>query len=120
MKTRIWIAFLAALLFLSLGAAALLYFGKAPAGRAEIYSDGTLTATVDLGADQVFTVSSPNGGRNTVTVRQGKIAVTQATCPDQWCVRQGFHNRGGSIVCLPNRLVIVFLSGEPAVDAPLR
>lgn len=120
MRTRYWILLIAALLLLSLGAAALLYYGKAPGNRAEIYSGGVLAATVDLGKDQVFTVTSPDGGSNTVTVRQGKIAVTQASCPDQWCVRQGFHNRGGDIICLPNRLRIVFQSEESNVDGSLR
>lgn len=120
MKTRSWIVLIAALLLVSLGAAALLYYGKTPGDRAEIYSGGTLAATVDLGKDQVFTVASPDGGSNTVTVRQGKIAVTQASCPDQWCVRQGFHNRGGDIVCLPNRLVITFPSGDSDVDGIIK
>jgi len=118
-KTRTWIAFLAALLFLSLGAAALLYFREAPSSKAEVYSDGALVAAVDLGQDQIFTVPSPNGGSNTVTVLQGKIAVTQASCPDHWCVRQGFRNRGGDIICLPNRLVITFPSDENGVDISL-
>ncbi len=119
MKTRSWILLISALLLLSLGTAALLYYGKTPGNRAEIYSGGTLVATVDLGKEQTFTVISPDGGSNTITVRQGKIAVTQASCPDQWCVRQGYRNRGGSIVCLPNRLVITFPSGSSEIDGSL-
>lgn len=119
MKTRSWILLIAVLLALSLGAAALLYLGEAPADRAEVYSDGVLIRTVRLAEDQSFTVTSPDGGSNTVTVRDGRIAVTHADCPDQWCVRQGFRAGGGDIICLPHRLVITFLSGEDGVDGML-
>ena len=65
---------------------------------------------------QEFTVTTPDGGVNTVTVQGGKIAVTQANCPDSYCMARGYCNAGAQIVCLPNRLVIRFL-GEQNIDA---
>ena len=56
-----------------------------PAARAQIVSDGNLVAVLDLNTPQEFTVSTERG-TNTVTVRDGKIAVTHADCPDQYCV----------------------------------
>ena len=67
-------------------------------------------------ADHEFTVTAPGGGTNTITVRDGHIAVTAATCPDHYCMHRGFCDRGTQIVCLPNRLVIRFL-GEQNIDA---
>ena len=116
MKTKTWILLLCLLLiacaFLSLF---LLRPGES-ANFAEVVSDGNVVKTVDLRMDQSFTVDAPNGGSNTVTVRDGRIAVTAADCPDHYCMERGFCSSGTPIVCLPNRLVIQF-QGEQSVDA---
>ena len=108
MKTKTWIILLAALL-LGSALASVPLLRSEPAGRAEITSGGDLFATVDLAVDQEFTVSAPGGGSNTITVKDGAIAVTAADCPDHYCMHRGFCNGGTQIVCLPNRLVITFL-----------
>ena len=116
MKTKFWIVLLVLLLAVSAAASLLLLKpGKIAAG-AEIYSGGKLVRTVSLAMDQEFTVPSPDGGFNTVTVKDGKIAVTSASCPDQYCARRGFCNSGSPIVCLPNGLVIQFITENPEVD----
>ena len=115
MKTRTWLLLLLALLTVSLGLGIVLLTAGPEAVRAEIRSDGELIATVDLRIDQEFTVTTPRGGENVITVRDGAIAVTQANCPDHYCMHRGFCKSGGSIVCLPNKLVISFV-GEQDVD----
>ena len=85
------------------------------AAQAEIWLDGELYKTVDLNKDQEFVVESPLGS-NTVTVRDGKIAVTAADCPDHYCVERGFCDGGAQIVCLPHRLIIKFV-GASEVDS---
>ena len=110
MKTRTWIILLCALLLLSVLACIPLLSSK-PAGRAKITSDGEMITIVDLKIDQQFTVESDRGGSNTITVKNGAIAVTEAECPDHYCMKRGFCNGGTQIVCLPNRLVISFLDG---------
>ena len=85
-----------------------------PAGQAQIWLDGELYKTVELNKEQEFTVTGPYG-TNTVTVKDGKIAVTAADCPDHYCMQRGFCDGGAQIVCLPNRLVIKFV-GEQKVD----
>ena len=114
MKTRTWIILLCALLLLSVLACIPLLSSK-PAGRAKITSDGEVITIVDLKIDQEFTVESSGGGSNTITVKDGAIAVTEAECPDHYCMKRGFCNGGTQIVCLPNRLVISFLD-EAEVD----
>ena len=42
-------------------------------------------------------------------------AVTQADCPDQYCVHQGFRSSGTPIVCLPHELIIEFVS-DPGLE----
>ena len=110
MKTRYWVMALAAILFVCI-AASLLLMGGSPAGRAEITSEGKVIKVVNLAIDQEFTVTTETG-INTITVRGGKIAVTEASCPDHYCMDRGFCNSGTQIVCLPNRLVITFLDEE--------
>ena len=114
MKTKYWIAILAGLLALSLGLSAFLLMPRQAAEYAEVTSYGKLIKTVDLRIDQEFTVAH-EGGSNTVTVSSGKIAVTEATCPDHYCMHRGFVNSGAQIVCLPNGLVISFV-GDMEVD----
>ena len=115
MKSRHWLVLIGGLLLvcliLSLG---LLWPGQA--AWAEIISDGTVIAVVDLRQDQQLRVTAPSGGENVVTVKEGKIAVTEASCPDHYCVRRGYCQGGREIVCLPNRLVIRFVMGTE-VDA---
>lgn len=115
MKTKTWILLLSALLAVCLGLSAFLLRPRNDAAFAEISSMGKVVKTIDLRIDQQFTVTTPQGGSNVVTVRGGKIAVTEANCPDHYCMDRGFCSGGTQIVCLPNRLVIRFL-GEQAID----
>ena len=113
MKTKYWVA-----LFVGTGAVCLLLSGlllrSEPARAVEIRSDGKLIATLPLSVDREIDV----GGHNTVTIRDGKVAVTQADCPDHYCMQRGFCDGGRDIVCLPNRLVIHFL-GPQEIDAAI-
>ena len=113
MNTKYWIAILTAVLVLCVGLS-LLTLGGEEASRAQITSGGKVIRTVDLAVDQTFTVET-EGGYNVVTVKDGKIAVTEANCPDHYCMARGFCNSGAQIVCLPNKLVIEFLS-EAEID----
>ena len=115
MKSKYWAAVLAALIIGCLALTFFIHSPAAPATHAEIRSGGNVIKTVDLAIDQEFAVEAPDGGINVVTVRSGKIAVTEADCPDQYCVRQGFCNSGVEIVCLPHTLVIRFV-GNTGVD----
>ena len=84
--------------------------------HAEISSHGSVVKTVDLRINQEFTIESGSDGYNVITVKDGKIGVSEATCPDHYCMKRGFCNSGTEIVCLPNRLTIRFL-GEQEIDA---
>ena len=110
MKTKYWVVLLAALLLICT-VLSVVFLRPGQAQQAEIWSDGKLIKTVLLSVDQEFTVESADGF-NTVTVRDGKIAVTAASCPDGYCMQRGFCQGGAQIVCLPNRLVIEFLAKQ--------
>lgn len=115
-KTKTWILLIAAIAAVCLGLSIFLLLPGDDAVYAEISSGGKIVRTVNLRIDQQFTVVGETGGSNTVTVRDGRIAVTAADCPDHYCMERGFCSSGTPIVCLPNRLVIQF-QGEQSVDA---
>ena len=115
MKTKYWIFLFAGLLVLCAVSGFSLLSPAEDAARAEIKSEGKVLRIVDLAINQEFEITTPAGGHNMVTVRDGKIAVTEANCPDHYCMDRGFVRGGTQIVCLPNRLVITFL-GPQEVD----
>ncbi len=115
MKTRYWVLLLALLLAVSLGLSVWLLAPGEAAAYVEISSQGQVIATLDLRVDQQLTVTTPEGGCNVVTIRDGCVAVTEANCPDGYCMARGFCSSGTQIVCLPNRLVIRFL-GQQQLD----
>lgn len=113
MKTKLWIGILAAVLLVCIGLSLwLLRPGQAAA--VEVWSEGKHIKTLPLSTAQTFTVETEKGV-NVITVENGKVAVTQASCPDKYCMARGFCSGGTQIVCLPNRLVLKF-TGETAVD----
>ena len=110
MKTKYWLMIFGAVAAVCI-ALSLPLLRQDQARFARITSKGETVKTVDLMIDQEFTVD----GKNTVTVKDGQIAVTWADCPDHYCMKRGFCDGGTDIVCLPNRLVIEFL-GEAEID----
>ena len=114
---RLCLLFLGVVAALCVLCAALIPFFAQPGATADILQNGTLLRTVSLDESVEFTVPAPNGGSNTVSVRDGSICVSHATCPDQVCVRQGWVNTDMTpIVCLPHGLVIQITGGDRELD----
>jgi len=113
-KTKIWIGIFAALLLICAGLSIWFLMPGEDAAMVEIWSDGVLIDTWSLAVDQSITVGYADA-YNVVSVKNGKVAVTEATCPDHYCMKRGYCNGGADIVCLPNRLVLKF-TGEQEVD----
>ena len=116
MKTRTWILIFALILAICLGAGFYVLLPREASTFAEITSQGQIVKTVDLRINQEVAVESSNGGYNILLVADGKIGVTEASCPDHYCMKRGFCNSGTEIVCLPNRMTIRFL-GPQEIDA---
>ncbi len=56
-------------------------------------------------------------GTNLIEIKNGKVRVIEASCPDKVDVKQGYiKNVGEIIVCVPNRLIIELKSGEENTD----
>lgn len=118
MKTKTWVLLLFALFLVLSGVVAWQYLGAKPAGTAQVWADGELVRTLDLSVDGEYRIETDRGW-NVLTVQDGKLAVTAASCPDGDCVRCGSRNADPPIVCLPNRLSIRF-SDPGEVDGVVR
>ncbi len=103
---------------LALAAAAAAYvLGNAVDARNAVIQDADgNTFAMPLSKDDVLTVAS-SAGTNVVEVQSGKVRVSEADCPNQDCVDQGWiSNAGQQIVCLPHKLV-VNITDEDAASA---
>ena len=114
MSTKIWICLLAVLMLVSLVGTLWLFHPAQQADTVTIISEGKVLYTLSLHLDQTLQIVSPKG-TNTITIQNGKAAVTEADCPDGHCMARGFCAGGAQIVCLPNRLVLQF-SGSQTID----
>ena len=111
------ILLVAALFVLALGAWVFMLCARQDGGEAVVTVNGEEISRLPLSRDTVLVVG---GGErvNTVVVENGEVFVSEASCPDHVCVRQGpARYDGQTIVCLPNRLVITVTGTGGGPDA---
>ena len=115
-KTKIWIAVLLSVVLLGL----LGFFALSRLGGgtiAVITVDGQEYQRIDLSrVTESYDIEiDTKYGHNTVHVEPGRIAVTQANCPDGICVRaRPAQYEGDTIVCLPNKTEIRIEGAAPS------
>ena len=77
----------------------------------QLYGAWALTEDIEVDIDTQY-------GHNHLTIKDGHAQVTDADCPDAVCVRHRAVSRvGQSILCLPHKVAVTVVGGEPAVDA---
>lgn len=99
---------------------AALFFGlvwhllhREPGAWAVVEVEGRETARYPLEEDCTIAIEGYDGGRNMLVIEDGCVHVTDASCPDKLCEKQGqISANGETIVCLPNRVVITVQGGE--------
>ena len=85
-------------------------------GRIRITVDGQLFGEYPLNEDQKIKIN----GTNTCRVRDGKAKMIEATCPDHLCIHMDeIGERGGMIICLPNKVIIEGIPSEEASSEDL-
>lgn len=110
MKTRTWILLFTLLAFVCLAFSLVFLFAPAR-DCAKVYTEEKLVLEIDLNKNGEYRVENGESW-NILTVKDGKISVSSASCPTQDCVRCGERNSGAPIVCLPNRMVVEFSNKE--------
>ncbi len=92
-----------------------LFFTYEAGDCAEIYVDGEMMGIYPLSVDTEIRVSA-DGGYNVIVIKDGRVDVTEADCPDGTCVRsRTVGGVGETIVCLPHKLT-VRIAGKEAAD----
>ena len=60
---------------------------------------------------------SLNGGTNHLEIKDGKVRMADANCPDKLCVKQGWvWYTGQCLTCLPNKINVTVVGGDDSVD----
>ena len=89
-----------------------LFFGKEGI-KARIAQPGGIITELDLNKETELHLDDGLGGTNTVVVKDGKLSVTEANCPDLVCVYSPPVSLTGEIIaCLPHGLVITVMEPE--------
>ena len=90
-----------------------MHFAPAKAGKeAVVKIDGREVLRFEIDKDGEYTAGEGEH-YNIITVKDGKVNVTEASCPDKLCMYQGPVNRAGEmIICLPNKMVITIEDPE--------
>lgn len=104
------------LLFLSLTGVIFTFtwFRSVQQNIAEIYIDGNLVRRVLLRPDFQETYRIGEASHyNVIEIRNGRIRMKEADCPDQDCVKMSWISLAPQqIVCLPRRIVIKIVPAQ--------
>ena len=82
-------------------------------GSVRITVNGEVYGTYSLAKDQVIQINDTN----VCEITGGEIHMTEANCPDHLCMKQkAVDSTGGTIVCLPNKVVIEGEKGDSSAE----
>lgn len=117
---KLWIA-VCVVIFL-IGVIGSLWMLYRPHGHTvRITQNGNILYVIDLETAKDSTIEvNYQGSRNVIQIKNHRICVIHADCPDQTCVKMGeLASSAAPIVCLPNKLVIEFTEKDD-IDAEVR
>ena len=88
-------------------------------GSVVVTVDGDLYDQCPLSEDRVIEIKNDAGEvTNTLLIHEGTVKMTNATCPDHYCLQQKkISHNGETIVCLPNRVVVTIADEASKEDA---
>lgn len=82
----------------------------------EVTVDGQRQMLLAADAFGQVEITGADGARNVIEIVKEGVRMTDANCPDKWCVQKGIVPPGAdTIVCLPHRLIVRWTSapGQP-------
>lgn len=88
------------------------------AGSVEVRIDGEIAGIYALSEDVVERFVYEDGTYNVMEIKDGRVRISEADCPDRHCVNKGeIYRENETIICLPHKLVIkVTGSGSEGPD----
>ena len=115
------------LITIILGVALIIMFSSKWVAMGHTGSEANVVVTIDgeeyarypLTNDYTEKIEFEDGAYNVLSISGGYANVTEASCPDQICVKHAkISYSGETIVCLPNKLVVTIDGGQDgSVDA---
>lgn len=87
---------------------------KPDGNTVEVFEDGKLIYELSLAEDKVVEIGKE--GHFALKIENGSVFVLYSDCPNQDCLHaQAIKKEGGTIICLPNKIVIKVASRDVAV-----
>ena len=96
----------------------MMHFMRSGEGHlAQVSVDGKVQGTYSLDKDRTIEIKSSEG-KNILIIKEGKVEMKEADCPDKYCVKQGkIKNVGETIVCLPHKVVVEIEKTSKGTDS---
>ena len=115
-KIRNDLIFIGALVLLAAVVGLLFLFIRGEGSGVTVKVDDKIFGEYSLSENREVEIKSENG-INYLVIEDGNVYMRDASCPDGICVEhRPVHREGESIVCLPNKVVILVKGDEG--DAP--
>lgn len=72
----------------------------------------------DINGDNANNANNANNGViNRIEIKDGRVRMLEASCPNHLCIRQGWIRfEGQSIVCLPNKVTVIVRGTDDGFD----
>ena len=110
-SNRFWLVILGLLVLAGVVGLVFVHSRRETGAEVQVIQGGEVTDTLSLGKNVTRRYESETGGYNIVEIRDGKVSVIEASCPDKVCVNHGPTDQTADpIVCLPNKLVVRVLA----------
>ena len=69
--------------------------------------ENTEIARYSMTVNGIYDINANNGKTNRIEIRDGRVRMIEASCPNHLCIRQSWISlEGQSIVCLPNKVIV--------------
>lgn len=82
--------------------------------RTAVIQCGDVRHELALDKDGLFRFDGIDAG---FEVKNGKIRLTNASCPDKICEKTGYIGSSGqSIICVPNKITVAVVGSDGSVD----